>query len=145
MKRREYVGYGHPPKKSRFKPGQSGNPKGRPKKEPSSIEDDFSKVIQKRLKQKVSIQIGDGREKRVSLLEAYFLKYEQVVMKTGTARDFAQYLAFIVKYDKAGPASEFVKIIVEGGLPRNFTRTEFDKRIDTKSLNRLRKRSANDI
>ncbi|PBB89546.1 hypothetical protein CK215_26855 [Mesorhizobium sp. WSM3864] len=28
----EKVGYGKPPKKSRFKPGQSGNPKGRPKK-----------------------------------------------------------------------------------------------------------------
>ena len=25
------MGYGKPPKKSRFKPGQSGNPKGRPK------------------------------------------------------------------------------------------------------------------
>ena len=24
------VGYGRPPKKTRFKPGQSGNPKGRP-------------------------------------------------------------------------------------------------------------------
>ena len=27
----EKVGYRRPPKKSRFKPGQSGNPKGRPK------------------------------------------------------------------------------------------------------------------
>lgn len=27
----EAVGYGRPPKHSRFKPGQSGNPKGRPK------------------------------------------------------------------------------------------------------------------
>ena len=26
------VGYGKPPKRSQFKPGQSGNPKGRPKK-----------------------------------------------------------------------------------------------------------------
>tara|TARA_B100000949_G_scaffold128081_1_gene112991 strand:+ start:1093 stop:1548 length:456 start_codon:yes stop_codon:yes gene_type:complete len=28
---KEEVGYGKPPKHSRFKPGQSGNPKGRPK------------------------------------------------------------------------------------------------------------------
>ena len=27
----EEVGYGKPPRRSRFKPGQSGNPKGRPK------------------------------------------------------------------------------------------------------------------
>jgi hypothetical protein len=30
-KSRYSVGYGKPPKHSRFKPGQSGNPKGRPK------------------------------------------------------------------------------------------------------------------
>lgn len=28
---RPRVGYGHPPEHTRFKPGQSGNPKGRPK------------------------------------------------------------------------------------------------------------------
>lgn len=27
----EYVGYGHPPQEHRFRPGQSGNPKGRPR------------------------------------------------------------------------------------------------------------------
>src|SRR5262249_40666570 len=31
------VGYGKPPKKSRFKPGSSGDPKGRPKREPSAL------------------------------------------------------------------------------------------------------------
>jgi hypothetical protein len=35
---REYeVGFGKPPKKSRFKPGISGNPKGRPKRKPSAL------------------------------------------------------------------------------------------------------------
>jgi hypothetical protein len=29
--KQEEVGYKHPPKRTRFKPGQSGNPKGRPK------------------------------------------------------------------------------------------------------------------
>jgi hypothetical protein len=33
------VGYGRPPHASRFKPGISGNPKGRPKKEPHAASD----------------------------------------------------------------------------------------------------------
>jgi len=31
------VGYGKPPKKSRFKAGISGNPKGRPKRDPTAL------------------------------------------------------------------------------------------------------------
>jgi hypothetical protein len=31
------VGYGKPPKSSRFKPGTSGNPRGRPKREPPKL------------------------------------------------------------------------------------------------------------
>jgi hypothetical protein len=35
---RDYdIGYGKPPKKSRFKPGVSGNPKGRSKRKPSAL------------------------------------------------------------------------------------------------------------
>lgn len=31
------IGYGKPPKASQFKPGVSGNPKGRPKRQPSEL------------------------------------------------------------------------------------------------------------
>ncbi len=37
------VGYGKPPKHTRFKPGRSGNPKGRPKK-PASFSEEFLDV-----------------------------------------------------------------------------------------------------
>jgi hypothetical protein len=33
----EKVGYGRPPRQHRFKPGQSGNPKGRPKRGPKRL------------------------------------------------------------------------------------------------------------
>ena len=39
------VGYGKPPKHSRFKPGNNANPKGRPKREPSVIAEIIDNVL----------------------------------------------------------------------------------------------------
>jgi hypothetical protein len=39
------VGYGKPPKDTRFKPGASGNPKGRPKREPVVLADEIREVL----------------------------------------------------------------------------------------------------
>ena len=58
------VGYGKPPKKSRFKPGQSGNPKGRPK---------GAKGLRTELKEELSERINvteGGAVRRVSKLRA---------------------------------------------------------------------------
>jgi Family of unknown function (DUF5681) len=38
------VGYGRPPKHSQFKPGQSGNPKGRPKKASTTLRAELFKL-----------------------------------------------------------------------------------------------------
>ncbi len=48
------VGHGHPPKQTQFKPGQSGNPKGRRKKTPS-----FSEVTEQVLNENVELRVGD--------------------------------------------------------------------------------------
>lgn len=39
------VGYGKPPVAGRFKPGVSGNPKGRPKQQPSAVADHIDDVL----------------------------------------------------------------------------------------------------
>jgi hypothetical protein len=39
------VGYGKPPKHSRFKPGNNANPKGRPKRKPVAIADIIDNVL----------------------------------------------------------------------------------------------------
>jgi hypothetical protein len=48
------VGYGRPPAETRFKPGVSGNPKGRSKNTPS-----FSDVTEQVLNEHVEMRVGD--------------------------------------------------------------------------------------
>jgi hypothetical protein len=60
------VGYRKPPQHTRFKPGQSGNPRGRPKPDKS-----LGAALNDALKAKVKLR-GNGKERSVSSLDAYF-------------------------------------------------------------------------
>ena len=46
------VGYRKPPAANRFKKGQSGNPKGRPRKMAKSLQEEIMAIMQRRLKAK---------------------------------------------------------------------------------------------
>src|SRR5262249_18504939 len=56
-------GYGRPPEATKFKPGQSGNPRGRPKGSKN-----LATLTRKHLQTKVSVR-ENGRERRMSKLE----------------------------------------------------------------------------
>jgi len=58
------VGYGHPPKHTRFKPGRSGNPRGRPKGTMN-----VATILARTLRQRVVIN-ENGKRTAVSKLEA---------------------------------------------------------------------------
>ena len=58
------VGYGQPPERTRFKPGQSGNPRGRPK---GTL--NMATVLERTLKEKVVVN-ENGKRKVVTKLEA---------------------------------------------------------------------------
>lgn len=58
------VGYGKPPQHTRFKPGQSGNPNGRPKGSQN-----FRSVLHEALFKKVTVT-EDGRPRTMSRLQA---------------------------------------------------------------------------
>ena len=60
------VGYGRPPKKTQFKQGQSGSPKGRPKKR-SKTEFDLGEIIDRLVVVKVNGEPRAMQPKEVEL------------------------------------------------------------------------------
>lgn len=79
------VGYGKPPVSSRFKPGQSGNPKGRPKASKG-----LNTIVRDIITQIVAVRTAHG-EKRISRIEAALHKTVELAMK-GNPRALAQLL-----------------------------------------------------
>lgn len=92
----EKVGPGKPPRHTRFKPGQSGNPKGRPKGSKN-----FATVLQQQLRKTVTITV-DGKPKRVAVQEVIARRLANDSMK-GTTRAIELLIRLAsAKSDEAG-------------------------------------------
>jgi hypothetical protein len=74
----EKVGPGKPPRHTRFKPGQSGNPNGRPKGSKN-----FATILQQQLRKMVTITV-DGKPKRVTVQEVIARRLANDSMKGTT-------------------------------------------------------------
>ena len=61
----ERVGDRRPPVATRFRPGQSGNPRGRPRRKRH-----LGAVVARALSERVTVEETDGRVRRLSKLEA---------------------------------------------------------------------------
>ena len=72
------VGYGRPPRANQFKPGQSGNPKGRPKGAKSE-----ASILYELLHRKIPIREG-GRTRKITVLEAILLRFTEDSLKGNT-------------------------------------------------------------
>jgi len=70
------VGYGRPPKATRFAKGKSGNPTGRPRGSRS-----LGAMLNDIMKQKVSVTEG-GRERKISALEVMLRRLTNDAMKS---------------------------------------------------------------
>jgi hypothetical protein len=69
------VGYGRPPAHTRFKPGKSGNPKGRPKSSRN-----LRTIIQDALTTKIVLRQGQGK-RSISKLEGIVLRQVEGALK----------------------------------------------------------------
>lgn len=89
----ESVGYRRPPRSTRFRKGQSGNPRGRPRNRRREIPYDHV------LGQMVTVR-EDGRERRITAAEAFILQ----LTKKGLAGDSASARASLAAIESARAA-----------------------------------------
>jgi hypothetical protein len=94
----ERVGYRRPPLSTRFRPGQSGNPRGRPQGARN-----LSTVIAAALSERVAIN-ENGRRRRITKLEA---AVKQLVNRAASGEARAtQLLLALVQANEARPAQQ---------------------------------------
>jgi hypothetical protein len=84
----EKVGYGRPPKATRFKPGQSGNPAGRPKGELN-----VATALDAELKLSIVVR-ENGRNRKISKAEGIAKALTMKALK-GDTKAFAQIMALL--------------------------------------------------
>jgi hypothetical protein len=75
MSEAENGGYGRPPRRTRFQPGQSGNPRGRPKGARST-----GTIVTGLLNRKVSLTSA-GQRRQVPLKEAIIMRMAEAALK----------------------------------------------------------------
>ena len=92
------VGYGEPPKQFQFKPGRSGNPKGRPKGSQS-----IAGCVRRILRERILVQVN-GRRKFITKAEAIA---RQTVLKalTGDLRAVEKVAVLSQKAEDAARAA----------------------------------------
>ena len=98
------VGYGKPPQETRFKSGQSGNPKGRPKGSKN-----LKTVVQQEMNALIAINEG-GRQRRVSRREALI----KMLLNKGLKGDFKASTA-VIQLDRL--IDQDIAPILENGSP----------------------------
>jgi hypothetical protein len=69
------VGYGRPPTHTRFRPGQSGNPKGRPKGAKNE-----TTILYEIMNRPIEIREA-GKARKISVLAAILLKFAESALK----------------------------------------------------------------
>jgi hypothetical protein len=93
-------GYKCPPKTGQFKPGQSGNPRGRPKGT-RNLKTDLDKILRKRIRIR-----ENGETREISRQEAILLSLFNKAMQGGDVRAANAIVAMVLKLNPPIPADE---------------------------------------
>ena len=119
-------GYKQPPKSTRFKPGQSGNKRGRPKGS-RNLKTDLNKLMTKRIAVR-----EDGEVRHVTGQEAMLLSLFEKAVR-GDLKASTQLFAMLMKLEAQDPAppapasiTENDRAIVEDFLRRNMASPRCD-------------------
>lgn len=113
------TGYKRPPVEHRFKPGRSGNPKGRPKGARSMPEE-----VRAALRRTVVVT-EEGRRRKISVLEAALRRLVESAIAKGNLRAIQQVLSLADSY---------------GVEPGKATLPSEDEALITSALHRLSER-----
>jgi uncharacterized protein DUF5681 len=112
------VGYGKPPKNTRFKPGQSGNPAGRPKGPQTLVRD-----LREELEEAVTVR--DGETERTLSRQRSILRSLTAKAIKGDTRATAMVFDLVQRLIGAGPGAEFE--IGDGPSPREILAERIEK------------------
>ena len=105
------VGYGRPPRHTQFKPGQSGNPKGRPKQNKS-----LPALLKDTLFRRVTIN-DKGKRRKVPYIEAFLDRLAHMSVN-GDPRARHDLLDLIKSYPGAVKHQEPIRIIDDSMSPQ---------------------------
>ena len=103
------VGHGNPPMKRRFKSGESGNPKGRPKGSKNR------KTIVRTIMNEMHTVTEDGRRRRRSTIELMLIAFRNSVVE-GNPRAFREYRKILAKYEPQASNSKLGCLVVPAGI-----------------------------
>jgi len=113
------IGYGKPPKANQFKPGQSGNYKGRPKAS-KNIQEAFAKTLLD------SIEIKEGnKKKKICILDAVVKKIISSALQGNTTS-----LKEVIRICDSMPMRQAINEQINGNKPVEMPSKEVQSLVD---------------
>jgi len=125
------VGYGNPPMTRRFKQGQSGNPRGRPRGSKNR------KTIVKQIANEMHAVTEDGRRRRRSTLELMLLALRNRAAE-GNVRAFRALKRYLARFEPQDASSKCGYLVV----PAEVTPEEFMKEVEKANAEANARRAA---